>query len=41
VWTTNAYGASGRTLTVTAPDGSVTRYAYSGNQAPRHVTPNS
>ena len=32
MWTTNAYGASGRTLTVTAPDGSVTRYAYSGNQ---------
>ena len=32
VWTTNAYDASGRTLTVTAPDGSVIRYSYSGNQ---------
>lgn len=32
VWTTYAYDGSGRTLSVTAPDGSVTRYAYAGNQ---------
>ncbi len=33
VWTTYAYDASGRTLTVTAPDGvSITSYAYQGNQ---------
>ena len=33
VWTTYAYDASGRTLTVTAPDGrSTTSYAYQGNQ---------
>ena len=32
VWTTYTYDGSGRTLTVTAPDGSVTRYAYAGNQ---------
>ena len=32
VWSTNAYDASGRTLSVTAADGSVTRYSYSGNQ---------
>jgi len=31
VWTTYTYDASGRTLTVTAPDGSTTRYAYQGN----------
>jgi YD repeat-containing protein len=32
VWTTYTYDGSGRTLTVTAPDGaSVTRYAYQGN----------
>src|SRR6266480_5309391 len=32
VWTTYAYDASGRTLSVTAPDGSVTGYSYAGNQ---------
>jgi RHS repeat-associated protein len=32
VWTTNTYDGSGRTLTVTAPDGSVTHYSYQGNQ---------
>ena len=31
-WTTYTYDGSGRTLTVTAPDGSVTRYSYQGNQ---------
>jgi len=31
VWTTYTYDGSGRTLTVTAPDGSATRYAYQGN----------
>ena len=32
-WTTYTYDASGRTLTVTAPDGaSTTHYAYQGNQ---------
>jgi len=31
VWTTYTYDGSGRPLTVTAPDGSVTRYAYQGN----------
>jgi hypothetical protein len=31
-WTTYTYDASGRTVTVTAPDGaSVTRYSYAGN----------
>jgi RHS repeat-associated protein len=33
VWTTYTYDSSGRTLTVTSPDGaSVTRYTYQGNQ---------
>jgi YD repeat-containing protein len=33
VWTTYTYDSSGRTLTVTSPDGaSVTRYTYHGNQ---------
>ncbi len=32
IWTTYAYDGSGRTLSVTAPDGSVTSYAYAGNQ---------
>ncbi|HLK49425.1 MAG TPA: hypothetical protein VKT49_14890, partial [Bryobacteraceae bacterium] len=32
VWTTYTYDGIGRTLTVTAPDGSVTRYSYQGNQ---------
>ena len=33
LWTTYTYDASGRTLTVTAPDGvSVTHYAYQGNR---------
>jgi RHS repeat-associated protein len=32
VWTSYTYDASGRTLTVTAPDGSVTSYAYQFNQ---------
>jgi RHS repeat-associated protein/uncharacterized repeat protein (TIGR01451 family) len=33
LWTTYTYDSSGRTLTVTAADGtSVTRYAYQGNQ---------
>ena len=31
VWTTYAYDGSGRTLTVTAPDGSITSYTYQGN----------
>lgn len=31
VWTTNTYDGSGRTLTVTAADGSVTTYLYQGN----------
>jgi RHS repeat-associated protein len=31
VWNTYTYDGSGRTLTVTAPDGSVTRYACQGN----------
>lgn len=31
-WTTYTYDGSGRTLTVTAPDGSATRYSYQGNQ---------
>jgi RHS repeat-associated protein len=31
-WTTYSYDGSGRTLTVTAPDGSVTKYEYRGNQ---------
>ena len=30
-WTTYVYDATGRTKTVTAPDGSVTKYDYSGN----------
>ena len=30
VWTTYTYDGSGRTLTVTAPDGSVTSYQYTG-----------
>jgi RHS repeat-associated protein len=30
-WTTYAYDGSGRTVTVTAPDGSPTQYSYSGN----------
>ena len=30
-WTTYTYDGSGRTLTVTAPDGSTTHYAYQGN----------
>jgi YD repeat-containing protein len=33
LWTTYTYDSSGRTLTVTSPDGaSVTRYTYQGNQ---------
>src|SRR5207245_1317615 len=31
VWTSYTYDGSGRTLTVTAPDGSATHYAYLGN----------
>ena len=31
VWTEHVYDASGRTLSVTAPDGSVTTYSYQGN----------
>jgi YD repeat-containing protein len=31
VWTTYTYDGSGRTLNVTAADGSVTQYAYQGN----------
>jgi RHS repeat-associated protein len=31
VWTTNTYDGSGRTLTTTLPDGSVTTYLYQGN----------
>src|SRR5579883_1795254 len=31
VWTRYTYDGAGRTLTVTAPDGSVTRYSYLGN----------
>ena len=31
-WTTYTYDGSGRTLTATAPDGSITRYSYQGNQ---------
>jgi YD repeat-containing protein len=30
-WTTYAYDAMGRTLTVTAPDNSVTQYQYDAN----------
>ena len=32
VWTIYSYDGSGRTLKVTAPDGSKTQYAYQGNQ---------
>ena len=32
VWTTYTYDASGRTLTVAAPDAGVTHYSYQGNQ---------
>jgi YD repeat-containing protein len=32
VWTSYTYDSSGRTLTVTAPDGSVTSYVYQGNK---------
>jgi YD repeat-containing protein len=32
VWTTYTYDSSGRTLTATAPDGSVTSYVYQGNR---------
>src|SRR5258708_6445013 len=31
VWSTYTYDASGRRLTVIAPDGSTTHYAYQGN----------
>lgn len=31
IWTTYTYDGRGRTLTKTAPDGSVTQYSYSGN----------
>ncbi|HLI84394.1 MAG TPA: hypothetical protein VKV17_10780 [Bryobacteraceae bacterium] len=31
VWTTYTYDGSGRMLTSTAPDGSVTQYSYQGN----------
>lgn len=32
IWTTYSYDASGRTISVTAADGSVTQYLYQGNQ---------
>jgi YD repeat-containing protein len=31
IWTTHTYDGSGRTLTTTLPDGSVTTYLYEGN----------